>query len=58
MQIKYYIVICQEIDMFDGVVIHVNQKAKDLDEVHRIVTSNINKYPNGKWELFTNSITV
>lgn len=58
MQIKYYIVICQEIDMFDGVVIHVNQKAKDLDEVHRIVISNIDKYPNGKWELFTNSITV
>lgn len=58
MNVEYYIVVCQEIDMFDGLVIHVNQKVKNLDEVHKIVVENIDKYPNGKWELFKNSIKI
>lgn len=58
MNLNYYIVVCQEIDMFDGLIVRVNQKAKDLGEVFRIITDNIERYPNGKWELFKNSITL
>ena len=58
MSLDYYIVVCQEVDVFDGFIVHVNEKAKDLDEVHNIVVDNINKYPNGKWELFKNSIKI
>lgn len=58
MSLDYYIVVCQEVDVFDGLVVHINEKAKDLDEVYNIVVDNINKYPNGKWELFKNSIKI
>lgn len=57
-EITYFIVTCQEVDSFDGLVVHINQKAKNLDEVHEIVKNNISKYPNGKWELHSKRITI
>lgn len=55
-EIKYFIVVCQEMDAFDGLVVHINKKAKDLNEVHEIVMDNVEKYPNGKWELYNHTI--
>lgn len=52
MNLSYFIVTCEETDQFDGKIIHVNEKAKNLEEVHQIVTSSINKYPTAHWELF------
>ena len=57
-KINYFIVICREVDAFDGLIVHVNQKAKDLNEVHNIVKNNISKYPNGIWELYNNTIEI
>lgn len=52
MNFSYFIVTCSEIDMFDGLIIHVNEKAKDINEVHQIVKKNLNEYPNAHWQLF------
>lgn len=58
MESSYFIVTCEEMDMFDGKIIHINQKAKNIEEVHKIVTNNINKYPLAHWELHTNLISI
>ena len=52
MNLSYFIVTCEETDLFDGKIIHVNEKAKDIEEVHQIVTSSLDKYPAAHWELF------
>ncbi|MEY8352609.1 hypothetical protein AALB39_04540 [Lachnospiraceae bacterium 54-53] len=48
----YYNVICEEICIIGGKVIHVDTNAGSLDEVHKIVCNNILKYPGAKWELY------
>lgn len=52
MDLLYFIVTCEETDSFDGKIIHVNEKAKDIEEVHHIVSSCLDKYPSGHWELY------
>lgn len=47
----YFIVICEEIDMFNGKVIHINEKAKNLEDAYSIMLRNICKYPNAEWHL-------
>lgn len=58
MNLSYFILTCEDVDMFDGKVIHINQKVKDIEEVHQIVMNNIDKYPNSHWELYSNSIKI
>ena len=58
MNLSYFIDTCEETDMFDGKIIHINQKARNIDEVHEIVVNNLNKYPTAHWELHTNSISI
>lgn len=58
MELSYFIVICEEIDMFDGLIVHVNEKAKDIEEVHQIVKKNINKYQNATWKLFPCGVAI
>lgn len=48
----YYNVICEEIELTGGKVIHVDKNVGELDEVCEIVRRNIEKYPNAKWELY------
>ena len=52
MDLSYFIVTCEETNPFDGKIIRVNEKAKDIEEVHRIVASSLKKYPTGHWELY------
>lgn len=52
MNLSYFIVTCEEVDMFDGKITHVNEKAKDIGEVYRILSSYIDKYPTANWGLF------
>lgn len=55
---QYYNVICEEISILGGKVIHIDRNVGSLDEVHEVVTANVNKYPNGKWELYPMIITM
>lgn len=48
----YYNVICEEICITGGKVIHIDTNVGTLEEVHNIVIDNAGKYPNGKWELY------
>lgn len=52
MDMSYFIVTCEETDLFEGKVIHVNRKAKDIDEVHQIIVSCLDKYPTAHWNLY------
>lgn len=58
MNLSYFILTCEDVDMFDGKVIHINQKVKDIEEVHQIVKNNLDKYPDSHWELYSNSIKI
>jgi len=54
----YFVVICEETDMFEGKIVHVNEKAKSIEEVHQLVKSCVEKYPLAHWELYPCSIKV
>ena len=41
-----------------GKVIHIDTNVGSLEEVHKIVTDNADKYPNGKWELYPMQLAV
>lgn len=49
---QYYNVICEEISILGGKVVHIDKNVGSLDEVHEVVSENVSKYPNGKWELY------
>lgn len=52
MNLSYFNVICEEMDVFDGKVIHINQKAKDIDEVCQIIKTCLEEHPMAHWELY------
>ncbi len=47
----FYSVICEEIGITGGKIIHVNENRGTIQEVHDLVDENIEKYPNAKWEV-------
>ena len=49
---RYFNLICEEISYFGGKIIYIDTNVGNMDEVHKIVTDNIEKYPNAKWELY------
>nr|DAG57832.1 MAG TPA: hypothetical protein [Caudoviricetes sp.] len=54
----YFNVICEEISYVGGKIIHVDENVSNMDEVHKVVCENIEKFPNGKWELYPCFITI
>ena len=50
---KYYNVICEEICVTGGKIIHIDENLGNIEEVHKLVIDNNDKYPNAKWELYT-----
>ena len=52
MERYYFNVICEEISILGGKVIHIDENVGSLEEVHKVVMDNVTKYPNGKWELY------
>lgn len=48
----YFNVICEEIGITGGKIIHIDENKGNIMDIHRIVDENINKYPNAKWELY------
>lgn len=58
MELSYFILTCESMNMFDGKIIHLNKKVKNIEEVHQIVLDNLDKYPDSHWELYPNSIKI
>lgn len=54
----YFNVVCEEISFFGGKIIHIDTNVKNMDDVHKIVKDNIDKYPNAKWELYPMQIAM
>lgn len=48
----YYNVICEEIEITGGKVIHIDKNLGNMNDVHKLVCENISKHPNAKWELY------
>ena len=54
----FYNLICEELCITGDKIIHIDTNVGTLEEVHKIVTENVNKYPNGKWELYPIQLAV
>ena len=51
--VMYYNVICEEIEITGGKVIHIDKNLGNMNDVHKLVCENISKYPNAKCELYS-----
>lgn len=47
----YFNLICEEMCLTGGKVIHIDENKESLEAVHDVVKQNILKFPNAKWEL-------
>ncbi|MCI8925368.1 MAG: hypothetical protein HFI45_15470 [Lachnospiraceae bacterium] len=52
MDLSYFVVTCEETDLFDGKIVRVNKKARDIDEVCLILKTYFNQYPAAHWEMY------
>lgn len=49
----YFNVICEELGITGGKIIHIDENVGDIEDVHKIVCENLHKHPNAKWELYS-----
>lgn len=56
MKTYYFNIICEEISMTGGKVIHIDENKSSIEEVHELVSKNVIKFPNAKWEMYLMSI--
>lgn len=54
----YYNIICEEMGITGGKIIHVDETKGTLQEVHEIVDLYSKKHPHAKWEMHPMSILV
>ena len=52
MEVAYFNIICEEISLVGGKVVHVDEICTSIEDVHRVVDGNYKKHPNAKWELY------
>ena len=48
----YFNLICEEVELTGGKIIHIDINIGNMEEIHKVVLDNIDKYPNAKWELY------
>lgn len=48
----YFNLICEEIEITGGKIIHIDKNVGNMNDVHKIVEENVEKFPNAKWELY------
>lgn len=53
----FFNLICEEIGITGGKIIYLDENVKNMEEVHKTVIENLEKYPNAKWELYPMIIT-
>ena len=56
MILSYFNVVCEEIDVFDGKIVHINEKAKNIEAVCEIIKNYSDTYPTAHWELYPCSV--
>ena len=49
---SYYNLICEEIEPIGGKTIHVDKNVGSLEDLFTLLSNNIKKYPNAKWEIY------
>ncbi len=54
----YFNLICEEICLTGGKIIHIDENKESLEDVHNVVKENILRYPNAKWELHVMGIAL
>lgn len=54
----YFNMICEEVCATGGKVIHIDKNFGSKEEVHKFFWDNVFKYPNAKWEIYLNGISV
>ena len=47
----YFNLICEELEITGGKIIHIDKNVGTMEDVHKIVSENVHKHPNAKWEL-------
>ena len=47
----YFNIICEEVCITGGKVIHLDKNVGKIEQVNKIVKDNYIKYPYGKWEM-------
>lgn len=52
----YFNLICEEISITGGKIIHFDENMDNIQDVHNFVSKNYEKYPNAKWEMYPFSI--
>lgn len=54
----YFNMICEEVCTTGGKVIHIDKNLGSKEELHQFFCDNVYKYPNAKWEIYMNSISI
>lgn len=54
----YFNVVCEEMVATGGKIIHFDENKGSIEDVHKFVLKNIEKYPNAKWELYPITIVL
>ena len=49
---SYYNLICEEIESIGGKTIHLDKNVGSLEDLFTLLSRNIEKYPNAKWEIY------
>lgn len=50
--------ICEEIVATGGKIIHIDKNLGSKEEVHKFFWNNVFKYPNAKWEIYLNGVSI
>ena len=48
----YFNLVCEEMEITGGKIIHLDKNIGNIEDVHKSVKENLDKYPNAKWELY------
>lgn len=54
----YFNIICEEVCMTGGKIIHMDENKESLEDVHKVIKENFLKYPNAKWEMYVMKIAL
>lgn len=57
-KIVYFNIICEEIGITGGKIIHIDKNVKNEEEMCSIFFNNVFKYPNAKWEIYPSLISI
>lgn len=48
----YFNVICEEMSILGGKIVHIDKNVPTFTDVQQIILENLDKHPNAKWELY------